>query len=186
MTIGQFYETMSSKIGLNLGTLVDSTPFTATSRLGDLRDSLLQMGYHPYGHELLYNGMTGEMMEGEIFMGPVYYLRLKHMVEDKINYRTTGPRTMLTHQPLGGRADGGGLRIGEMERDSLVAHGISKFLNESLMDRADAYDFLFQPDTGRLDASGEYPTTEIHMPYAMRLFLQEMEAMHIQTKLASP
>ena len=183
MTIGQFYETMSSKIGLNIGSLVDSTPFTASSRLGDLKDSLLQMGYHPYGHELLYNGMTGELMEGEIFMGPVYYLRLKHMVEDKINYRTTGPRTMLTHQPLGGRADGGGLRIGEMERDSLIAHGISKFLNESLMDRADAYDFLFQPDTGRLDASGDYPTTEVHMPYAMRLFLQEMEAMHIQTKL---
>ena len=186
MTIGQFIESMSTKIGLQLGTTIDSTPFTASNRIGDLKDTLTQMGFHPYGHDIMYNGQTGEMMETEIFMGPVYYLRLKHMVEDKINYRTTGPRTLLTHQPLEGRANDGGLRIGEMERDALISHGMSKFLNESLMDRSDAYDFLFQPETGRLDGSPEVPVTELHMPYAMRLFLQEMEAMHIQTKLASP
>jgi DNA-directed RNA polymerase II subunit RPB2 len=186
MTIGQFLESMSSKIGLGVGSVVDSTPFTASNRMGDVRETLIQMGYHPYGHEILYNGQTGEMMNGEIFMGPVYYLRLKHMVEDKINYRTTGPRTQLTHQPLEGRAAEGGLRIGEMERDSLLAHGMSKFLNESLMERSDAYDFLFQPEQGRLDGSAEANVTELHMPYAMRLFLQELESMHIQTKLASP
>ena len=186
MTIGQFIESMSTKIGLQLGSMVDSTPFTASNRIGDLKETLVQMGFHPYGHDIMYNGQTGEMMETEIFMGPVYYLRLKHMVEDKINYRTTGPRTLLTHQPLEGRANDGGLRIGEMERDAIISHGMSKFLNESLMDRSDAYDFLFQPDTGRLDGSPEVPVTELHMPYAMRLFLQEMEAMHIQTKLASP
>ena len=186
MTIGQFLESMSSKIGLGVGSVVDSTPFTASNRMGDVRETLIQMGYHPYGHEILYNGQTGEMMKGEIFMGPVYYLRLKHMVEDKINYRTTGPRTQLTHQPLEGRAAEGGLRIGEMERDSLLAHGMAKFLNESLMERSDAYDFLFQPEQGRLDGSAEANVTELHMPYAMRLFLQELESMHIQTKLASP
>lgn len=186
MTIGQFYETMGSKIGLTLGSLVDSTPFNASNRLGDLRDTLIQMGFHPYGHEVIYNGQNGEMMEHEIFMGPVYYLRLKQMVEDKINYRTTGPRTMLTHQPVEGRANGGGLRIGEMERDVLLAHGMAKFMNESLMERSDASTFLFQPEYGRLDFSETAPVTELHMPYAMRLFLQEMESMHIQTKLLAP
>ena len=186
MTIGQFLESMSTKIGLQLGSLVDSTPFTASNRIGDVKDTLIQMGFHPYGHEIMYNGQTGEMMDSEIFIGPVYYLRLKHMVEDKLNYRTTGPRTLLTHQPLEGRANDGGLRIGEMERDALISHGMAKFLNESLMDRSDAADFLFQPENGRLDGSPDVPVTELHMPYAMRLFLQEMEAMHIRAKLASP
>jgi DNA-directed RNA polymerase beta subunit len=118
-------------------------------------------------------------------MGPTYYQRFKHMVEDKINYRSTGPRTLLTHQPLEGRANDGGLRIGEMERDSLLAHGISSFLTESMMLRSDAHDFLFQPETGLLDANPEYPVERLHMPYSMGLFLHEIESMHIQVKLSS-
>jgi DNA-directed RNA polymerase II subunit RPB2 len=153
--------------------------------MSDTKESLIQLGYHPYGHEIMYNGMNGEMMESEIFIGPTYYLRFKHMVEDKINYRSTGPRTLLTHQPLEGRSNDGGLRIGEMERDSLVAHGMSNFINESLTLRSDAHEFLFQPDTGLLDANMEYPTTTVGIPYSMGLFIHEIESMHIQVKLSS-
>jgi DNA-directed RNA polymerase II subunit RPB2 len=176
---------MSSKVGLHLGTLVDGTPFSTQQRIGDTKEILTQLGYHPYGNEILYNGMTGEMIESEIFMGPTYYQRFKHMVEDKINYRSTGPRTALTHQPLEGRANDGGLRIGEMERDALIGHGISNFLNESLTLRSDAHEYLFQPETGLLDANPEYPTTTVGIPYSMGLFIHEIESLHIQVKLSS-
>lgn len=185
MTIGQFLEGMSSKVAVELGTIVDGTAFSTQQRIEDTKGILTQLGYHPYGNEFLYNGMNGEMIEAEIFMGPTYYQRFKHMVEDKINYRSTGPRTLLTHQPLEGRANDGGLRIGEMERDSLLAHGISNFLNESMTLRSDAHEFLFQPETGLLDANPEYPTTMVPIPYSMGLFIHEIESMHIQVKLSS-
>jgi DNA-directed RNA polymerase beta subunit len=133
----------------------------------------------------MFNGQTGELMESEIFMGPTYYLRSKLMTEDKINYRSTGPITKLTRQPLEGRAQDGGLRIGEMERDSLLSHGLMGFLTESMMKRSDAAEFLFQPELGRLDAQDGHPTTKVSIPYSMRLFLQEMESAHIQLKLSS-
>jgi DNA-directed RNA polymerase II subunit RPB2 len=185
MTLGQFIETMSSSIGVRLGSMIDGTAFSTQNRVQTTKETLIQLGYHPYGNEILYNGQTGEMIESEIFMGPTYYQRFKHMVEDKINYRSTGPRTALTHQPLEGRANDGGLRIGEMERDSLIAHGISNFLNESMTLRSDAHEFLFQPDLGRLDAQDGHQTTKVSIPYSMRLFLQELESAHIQLKLSS-
>jgi DNA-directed RNA polymerase II subunit RPB2 len=184
MTIAQLMETMYGKICTEKGSLGDGTPYSHLP-LGNLREQLLSIGMHPYGNEILYNGQTGEMMEAEIFMGPTYYQRFKHRVEDKINYRSTGPRTLLTHQPLEGRANDGGLRIGEMERDSLIAHGISNFLNESMTLRSDAHEFLFQPETGLLDANPEYPTSMVPIPYSMGLFIHEIESMHIQVKLSS-
>jgi DNA-directed RNA polymerase beta subunit len=112
-------------------------------------------------------------------MGPIYYQRLKQMVEDKINYRTTGPRTLLTHQPVQGRDNDGGLRIGEMERDSLIAHGMSKFLNESLMERSDKESRQFDKEQGRFDTSRDV----LDVPYAAALYTQELESLHIETKL---
>ena len=179
MTVGQFLEAMSNKLGVEVGTLMDATPFTTTNRIGDLRVELVNRGFEPYGSEILYNGETGEMMQAEIFMGPIYYQRLKHMVEDKINYRSTGPRKPLTQQPTQGRGDDGGLRIGEMERDALVSHGISKFLNESLMERSDKTERLFDKEEGRLATSRDTLT----LPYAMGLFSQELEAMHLTVKV---
>ncbi len=84
-------------------------------------------------------GFTGRQMHTEIFIGPTYYFRLKHMVAEKINARGKGPMTQLTRQPTGGRRKEGGLRIGEMERDSLISHGISGFIQESMMERSDKY-----------------------------------------------
>ncbi len=179
MTVGQFLEIASNKLGVDIGSFVDATPFTTTNRIGDLRVALIQRGFHPYGHETLYNGQTGEMMESEIFMGPIYYQRLKHMVEDKINYRDTGPKKLLTHQPTQGRGDGGGLRIGEMERDVLVASGMSKFLTESMMERSDKTTVQFDREEGTFGTSRD----TMDVPYSMKLYTQELEAMHITSRI---
>lgn len=179
MTVGQFLEIASNKLGVDIGSFIDATPFTTTNRIGDLRVALLQRGFHPYGHETLYNGQTGEMMESEIFMGPIYYQRLKHMVEDKINYRNTGPKKLLTHQPTQGRGDEGGLRIGEMERDVLVATGMSKFLTESMMERSDKTTVQFDREEGTFGTSRD----TMDVPYSMKLYSQELEAMHITSHI---
>jgi len=181
MTTGQMFESTSARVGLLLGTLIDATPFCTRSQDEDYRQMLRKIGLEENGSEMMYNGMTGEMMEMEIFMGPTYYLRSKLMVEDKINYRDTGARTLLTHQPLGGRSVGGGMRIGEMERDGLIAHGVSAFIEESFMKRSDAQEVLFQSASGLLDSTqkGE-PVDILRVPYAMSLFVKEMESMHVQ------
>jgi hypothetical protein len=185
MTVGQFIEMMACKISTNTGALMDATAFSAQNRVDEYRNILVKLGYHPYGNEVLYNGQTGEMIESEIFMAPTYYIRSKLMTEDKLNYRSTGPRKLLTHQPLEGRANDGGLRIGEMERDVLLSHGVSKFLNESLMERSDKAEVLFQPETGLLDSKGEEEMVTLTTPYSMSLLVHELEAMHISVKLAS-
>ena len=139
-TIGQLVETIAGKTSIHLGGFTDCTAFNNNgSKVLVFGELLTKLGYHSSGNEIMYNGMTGEQIESKIFIGPTYYMRLKHMVKDKINYRSLGPRTALTRQPVSGRANDGGLRIGEMERDSLVAHGISRFLNESMMERSDKY-----------------------------------------------
>ncbi len=185
MTIGQFIESMSTKLGLYMGSLIDSTPFSTQNRVSETSELLLKAGFHPYGHEVMYNGQTGEMMEAEIFMAPTYYIRSKLMVEDKINYRATGPKKLLTHQPVEGRSNDGGLRIGEMERDILISHGMSKFLNESLMERSDKSQALFQPESGLLDANPELESTILTIPYALGLVVHELESMHISVTLTS-
>lgn len=140
MTIGQLVECIIGKACLEVGAFGDCTPFVNRgTKLEQFGNILPKYGYNSSGNEVLYNGMTGEMLEANIFVGPTYYLRLKHMVKDKINYRARGPRTQLTRQTVHGRANDGGLRIGEMERDGIVAHGMDAFLNESMMLRGDEY-----------------------------------------------
>ena len=140
MTIGQLIETLVGKTGCIYGYHSDCTAFVnkgpKTEFYGEM---LMREGFHSSGNEILYNGMTGEQIETEIFIGPTYYMRLKHMVKDKINYRSNGPKTVLTRQPVQGRANDGGLRIGEMERDCIGAHGANSFLQESMLDRGDDY-----------------------------------------------
>ena len=140
MTIGHLVETLFSKTGAVLGAFGDCTAFVNKGPKDKiLGDILTANGYHSSGNEILYNGMTGEQLESDIYFGPTYYLRLKHMPKDKINYRARGPRSVLTRQTVGGRANDGGLRIGEMDRDCLIAHGLSNFTMESMMVRGDQF-----------------------------------------------
>jgi len=140
MTIGHLVESLIGKTCAVYGGFGDCTAFMnkgpKDKMFGDL---LTRQGYSSTGNEIMYNGMTGEQLETEIYVGPTYYMRLKHMVKDKINYRARGPRTVLTRQTVGGRANDGGLRIGEMDRDAVIAHGMTGFLRESMMVRGDQF-----------------------------------------------
>jgi len=151
MTIGQLVESITGKACVNIGGFGDCTAFNNDgSKIKVFGELLTKNGYHSSGNDILYNGQTGEQIEMEIFMGPTYYMRLKHMVKDKINYRALGPRTALTRQAVSGRANDGGLRIGEMERDAIIAHGASEFLRESMMERGDKYQMAICNNTGMI------------------------------------
>ena len=140
MTIGQLLECVMGKSCCELGLFGECTAFNNEgSKYKSFGKLLTQFGYASTANEVLYNGDTGEQLKMDIFIGPTYYMRLKHIVKDKINYRARGPRTVLTRQTVQGRANDGGLRIGEQERDTIVAHGLSYFLQESLLHRGDEY-----------------------------------------------
>ena len=149
MTVGQFVECITGKACVMTGYFGDGTAFQSFG-VGQYAEILTANRFHSSGNDILYNGMTGEQLEAEIFMGPTYYMRLKHMVKDKINYRTQGPRTALTRQPVSGRANDGGLRIGEMERDGLISHGAANMLTESMMERSDKYYMAVCNKTGMI------------------------------------
>jgi DNA-directed RNA polymerase II subunit RPB2 len=151
MTIGQLIESVVGKACAMHGAFGDCTAFRDTSTSVSLFGELLShYKFHSTGNEIMYNGMTGEQIETETYFGPTYYMRLKHMVKDKINSRPRGPNTNLTRQPVSGRANDGGLRIGEMERDAVVSHGMSAFLQESMLDRADDYEMAICNKTGTI------------------------------------
>ena len=142
MTIGQIVESLFGKVCTSYGAFGDCTAFQVKgSNYSTYAPMLVKAGFNSSGNQVLYNGMTGEQLAADIYIGPTYYMRLKHMVKDKINYRARGPITVLTRQPVQGRANDGGLRIGEMERDGVLAHGMSYFLNESFMVRGESKDY---------------------------------------------
>ena len=140
MTVGQLLETVMGKACAEYGAFGECTAFNNNgSKYESFGKLLTKVGYNSSSNELLYNGQSGEQMEADIFIGPTYYMRLKQLVKDKINYRAKGPRTALTRQTVQGRANDGGLRVGEQERDAIVAHGLSYFLKESMLVRGDEY-----------------------------------------------
>ena len=149
MTIGQLVEALMGKANLGYGAFGDCTAFNNRGPKTEIYGELLNtLGYHRSGTEVFYNGMDGSQLESAIYIGPTYYLRLKHMVKDKINYRAKGPRTLLTRQAVQGRANDGGLRVGEMERDCVIANGMAAFLNDSMMTRGDAYEVAVDNASG--------------------------------------
>jgi DNA-directed RNA polymerase II subunit RPB2 len=151
MTIGQLVETIMGKACSLYGGFGDCTAFVNKGSKHEVFGKMLNsIGYNSTGNELLYNGETGEQLKMELFIGPCYYMRLKHMVKDKINYRAQGPRTVLTRQTVQGRANDGGLRIGEMERDCLISHGATRFLQESMLKRGDEYHVAVCNNTGAI------------------------------------
>jgi len=151
MTIGQLVECLFGKACALYGAYGDCTAYAQKgANYKTYGEMLTKMDFHCSGNQLLYNGYTGEQIYSEIFIGPTYYMRLKHMVKDKINYRATGKRSALTRQTNQGRANDGGLRIGEMERDGIMGHGLSYFLNESYMVRGDQYYMAVCNKTGTI------------------------------------
>jgi hypothetical protein len=139
MTIAQLMEMLFGWVCYKSSTIGDATTFTSDSTSHEYMGKILeeQYGMERGGNMILYDGASGKQMETNIFLGPVFTMRLKHMVEDKWNARAEGRREQKTRQPTGGRGAQGGLRIGEMERDALISHGVSGFLKESLMERSD-------------------------------------------------
>jgi DNA-directed RNA polymerase II subunit RPB2 len=151
MTINQLIECLFCKVAVTKGCAVDATPFVNQGPKHRLLGGLLnEYDLHSSGNEILYNGMTGEQIESEIYMGPTYYTRLKHMTQDKINYRSRGPRAALTRQTNHGRSKDGGLRIGDMERDSILSHGMSAFMYDSMMNRGDYYKMAICNQSGTI------------------------------------
>ena len=198
MTIAQLMETLLGKVGCEVGAVGDGSPFNNTTVDGLaslLRDGL---GMEPYGNEILYNGFTGRQMETNIFVGPVFYQRLRHCSTDKLHSRASGPLVMLTRQPAEGRAREGGLRFGEMERDCVISHGIAEFTKERFMECSDAFRCfacrecgliaVANPTEGIWVCRGCTNTTNfsaIEIPYAYKLLLQEMESMSISSRIVT-
>jgi DNA-directed RNA polymerase II subunit RPB2 len=138
MTIAHLIECQLSKVASLSGYEGDATPFTDVT-VDSVSKLLRQHGYQSRGFEIMYHGHTGRKLVAQVFLGPTYYQRLRHMVDDKIHARARGPVQILTRQPVEGRARDGGLRFGEMERDCMISHGASAFLKERLFEVSDAF-----------------------------------------------
>jgi DNA-directed RNA polymerase I subunit RPA2 len=144
MTIGMLVESMAGKAGALHGHYQDATPFTFHESgekvsVDYFGEQLQAAGYNYYGSEALYSGVSGCVLHADLYIGVVYYQRLRHMVSDKYQVRATGPTNELTRQPIKGRKKGGGIRLGEMERDSLLSHGAAYLLQDRLLNCSDRH-----------------------------------------------
>ena len=182
MTINQLLESVLGKCSALGGFLGDATAFQ-NNDIHDYAKLMEKYDYESWGNEVMYSGITGEQLKTSIFIGPTYYQRLKIMVADKIHSRGTGPLQHLIRQPAAGRSNNGGLRIGEMERDSLLGHGLSDFMRESMMERSDKYEVNIDRTTGLISNEESENDTKVQMPYAMKMLLQEIQTMSIAPRL---
>jgi DNA-directed RNA polymerase II subunit RPB2 len=195
MTIGQLKETLLGKVLVELGLFGDGTAF-GDFELKDICNLLLNSGYESYGNELLYCGLSGEQVECSVFIGPVFYQRLKHMVNDKAHSRSIGPMVNLTRQPAEGRSRDGGLRFGEMERDCMVSHGASRFTRGRMYDASDKYSVFVCKKCGLIASYNDQlhihhcrvcdnrvDFAYVEIPYACKLLFQELNTMNVVPRL---
>ena len=195
MTIGQLKETLLGKILSILGLFGDGTSFNQLP-IDFISKQLLKNGFERHGNEVLMNGMTGEQIQSSIFMGPAFYQRLKHMVNDKAHSRSIGPMVVLTRQPAEGRSRDGGLRFGEMERDCMAAHGATHFTQERLYGVSDKYELFACRKCGMFaifnnaqhlhlckTCGNRVSFALIQIPYACKLLFQELTTMNIAPRI---
>ncbi|KAJ1460650.1 hypothetical protein M885DRAFT_508737 [Pelagophyceae sp. CCMP2097] len=198
MTVGHLVECLQSKVGALTGKEGDATPFTDVS-VDQIASLLHDLGFQRHGNEVMYSGHTGRPFTAKIFLGPTFYQRLKHLVDDKIHARSRGPVTMLTRQPMEGRARDGGLRMGEMERDCLIAHGVSNFLRDRMFINSDPYSVHICTSCGLIARADERKAAywctnkdcqrvrakivRVHIPYACKLLFQELMTMCIAPRI---
>ncbi len=193
MTVGYLLELLAGKVGCLRGETVDGTPFSGESK-DDLEKQLAGLGFRFDGKETMYNGITGKKFEVKIFIGDLYYLKLKYMVGNKIHARASGKIALLTRQPVEGRSKGGALRLGEMEQQALVAHGASLLLKE----RYDSDKIVLNICTrcgsiaiednirGKIvcPICGSEEAEPVEVSYAFKLLLEELQGLHIHTKFS--
>lgn len=205
MTIAQLKETLIGKVLVELGMFGDGSAFGDLD-MNTIAEHLQRQGYESYGNEIMYNGITGEQMETSVFIGPVYYQRLKHMVNDKQHSRSIGPMVNLTRQPAEGRSRDGGFRVGEMERDVMLAHGMSQFCRERLYDASDKYSTFVCNRCGLIPVYNDGTIKRMHakndmtihncmtcgnstdfsrveIPYSFKLLSQELQTINIVPRL---
>lgn len=195
MTIAQLKETLLGKVLIQMGLFGDGTSFGKFD-IKDIANELQKLGYESKGNELMYNGLTGEQIDTSIFIGPVFYQRLKHMVSDKMHSRSIGPMVNLTRQPAEGRSRDGGLRYGEMERDCICSHGASKFNKGRLYDASDAFSVYVCKCCGMISAyndnihvhhckmcNNRVDFDYVELPYSCKLMFQELITMNIGPRI---
>ena len=195
MTIAHLKETLMTKVLVQLGLFGDGTSFGELD-VKMVCDELIKLGYEGHGNELLHNGLTGEQHECSIFMGPIFYQRLKHMVNDKQHSRSIGPMVNLTRQPAEGRSRDGGLRFGEMERDAMISHGASRFTRGRMYDASDKYHVYSCNKCGMIatyndemhihicrTCENRVDFSYVEIPYACKLLFQELMTMNIAPRL---
>ena len=195
MTIGQFIESLAGKVAAARGKPVDGTPFSNETS-NEIRKALVKLGFSHTGAEVFYNGVTGMKFVADIYIGVVYYQKLHHMVADKMHARARGQVQMLTRQPTEGRARGGGLRFGEMERDCLIGHGAAMLLRDRLLEESDKYTLYICETCGQVAyydmkqrkyvcklCEDKARISPVIVSYAFKLLLQELMSLCISPKL---
>ena len=195
MTIGQLKETLLGEVLVKLGLFGDGTSFGELT-VDEISKKLLELGHECHGNKLLDSGLTGEQIECSIFMGPVFYQRLKHMVNDKHHSRSVGRMVNLTRQPAEGRSRDGGLRFGEMEKDAMVSHGASRFTRERMYDVSDKYHVYICKKCGLVASynnelhihccktcDNRVDFAYVEIPYACKLLFQELTTMNVVPRI---
>ncbi|KAF2478648.1 hypothetical protein BDY17DRAFT_272988 [Neohortaea acidophila] len=189
MTVGKMLELVAGKAGVLAGTQEYGTAFGG-SKVEDMGAELVRRGFSYSGKDFVTSGITGESLPSYVFFGPIYYQKLKHMVQDKMHARSTGPRAILTRQPTEGRSRAGGLRLGEMERDCLIAYGASQLLLERLMISSDAHEVDVCEACGMMGynnwcqgCASSRGVVRMTLPYAAKLLIQELMSMNVKAAL---